>query len=86
MHQFLWTDEQLFRSAWIMSIPSAGTPFLSTTPEDKDDLVKSYAKACGCPVSESVGDAVNCLLTTDVSIMTNESVAWVRIQMEEPFL
>ena len=59
-----------------MSIPSAGAPFLSTTPEDKNGLVKSYAEACGCPAHENVAVAVNCLRTTDLSIMTNESTAW----------
>lgn len=75
LHQFLWTDETLFRSAWMMSIPSSGVPFLSHSPEPKDDLLMSFGKACGCK-DKNIGSMVKCLRNTDVGVMVNQSTAW----------
>ncbi|KAK3709092.1 hypothetical protein LTR37_011071 [Vermiconidia calcicola] len=76
LHQFLWTKEDLFRSAWMMSVPSSGIPFLSTEPVYNDDLVRSYARACGCPKRERLEEAVECLRTTDIDTLTAQSAAW----------
>jgi len=58
-----------------MSIPSAGRPFLATEPSFNDDLVKSFAKACGCS-GKTIESAVACLRTTDVGVLVNQSIAW----------
>ncbi|KAK5164925.1 uncharacterized protein LTR77_009590 [Saxophila tyrrhenica] len=76
LYQLLWTDENLFRSAWLMSVPSSGQPFLAPQPSFKDDLVKSYAKACGCSGTKSIHAAVACLKSTGPKVMVNRSAAW----------
>ena len=38
--------------------------------------MKSYAAACGCPAHENVKGAVNCLNSTDVKTLQNNSIAW----------
>jgi hypothetical protein len=60
----------------MMSVPSASSPFLATEPEFKNELVKSYAEACGCPYDEYIGEAVECLQNVDVQTMVNQSIAW----------
>lgn len=54
----------------------SGRPFLRTGPGDKDDLIRSYAEACGCPPNQTVESNVDCLNTTDLAVMTNASAAW----------
>ena len=77
MQQMLWTDEDLFRSAWLMSIPSTDGPFLEPRLHLKDELVKDYAEACGCEdLKNSTEVAVECLLRTPVDAMVNASDAW----------
>ena len=55
---------------------SSGGPFLATTPEYKDDLIQSYAEACGCPRNQTIQSNVDCLRVTDVRVMANASAAW----------
>ena len=76
MHQLLWTNESLFRGAWMMSVPSSGKPFLTTTPQFNNELVRSYGEACGCSGAGPISKAVECLRTTNVSVMVNQSAAW----------
>lgn len=77
MQQLLWTDEDLFRSAWLMSTPSTDGTFLEPRPHPKDDLVKEYARACGCANPENTTEAaVECLRETAVDVLVNTSVAW----------
>ena len=54
----------------------SGSPFLRTTRNDKDDLIQSYAEACGCPKNQTVLRNVDCLNDTDVGIMVSASAAW----------
>ena len=95
MHQLLFSEEPLFRAAWMASVPSSyvypffasevadenmlgcsGGPFLATTPQYKDDLIRSYAEACGCPKDQTIQDNVDCLRVADVRVMANASAAW----------
>lgn len=75
LYQFLWTNESLFRSAWMMSIPSSGQPFLTYELEPKDELLMSYGKACGCK-GDDIESIVQCLHETDARVMVNQSAAW----------
>ena len=54
----------------------SGGPFLTTTPQYKDDLIQSYAEACGCPKNQTIQDNVNCFSVADVRVMANASAAW----------
>lgn len=74
MYQMLWTDENLFRSAWMASVPASTAPFLNTEPQHKDSLVKSYGKACGCNET-GIEDVVDCLRHTSVDTLTKNSAA-----------
>ena len=51
-------------------------PFLEIRPNNKDQLIGSYAEACGCPTNQTVQDNVDCLNATDVAVMANSSAAW----------
>ncbi|KAF2720384.1 alpha/beta-hydrolase [Polychaeton citri CBS 116435] len=76
MHQMLFTDESLFRAAWLMSVPSSGAPFIRTTLTDKDSLIQSYAGACGCSSNDTLQGSLECLQTVDVDVLQNASEAW----------
>lgn len=77
MQQLLWTDEDLFRSAWLMSTPSTDAPFLEPRPQPKDELVRQYALACGCADPEHTTEtAVSCLREAPVGRLANASEAW----------
>ena len=77
MQQLLWTDENLFRSAWLMSTPSSDGPFLEPQPHPKNGLVKDYARACGCQNPDNTTEAaIACLRTTPVGVLQNASGAW----------
>lgn len=76
MQQLLWTDEDLFRSAWLISTPSSNGPFLEPQPHPKDGLVKDYARACGCRNPENTTDAaIKCLQGTAIDVLQNASGA-----------
>ena len=78
MHQMLWTNESLFRAAWMMSVPTTTEPFLApdAKPHGRDSLVKQYAKACGCPSPRDVVEAEDCLRLVDTRTMQNNSESW----------
>lgn len=77
MQQLLWADKDLFRSAWLMSVPSSDGPFLEPTPHAKDELVIDYAKACDCKdIRNDTNRAVECLYELPVDVLVNASAAW----------
>ena len=61
---------------WVLSLIHSGAPFLRTTPNNKDDLIQSFAAACGCPGNQTIDATVDCLRTMNVDTMIEQSVAW----------
>lgn len=79
MQHLLWSDpeEALFRAAWVMSVPSTDGPFLQPRAEPRDELVRGYAKACGCKAfGKNTEAAVDCLRETPSDVLVNASLAW----------
>lgn len=79
MQHLLWSDpeESLFRAAWVMSVPSTDGPFLEPRPQPKDELVRGYAKACGCKgFGKKTEVAVDCLRETPTEVLVNASIVW----------